>query len=85
VQRYEWANGSQTDTPYAPSIADHQRIIAAVAAGNALEARVAVEQHWASGVERTNALIARLSGNATLKRRARRGELPNTNPFARTR
>ncbi len=59
VQRYEWAYGSQTDAPYDPSIAEHRRIIAAVAAGNGREARVALEQHWANGVDRTNALIAR--------------------------
>jgi DNA-binding GntR family transcriptional regulator len=61
VQRYEWAYGTQSDAPYAPSIAEHRRIIAAVAAGDPRAARDEIERHWANGVGRTARLIARFS------------------------
>jgi DNA-binding GntR family transcriptional regulator len=61
VQRYEWAFGTIADAPLAPSIAEHRRIIAAVTAGDGHAARRAVEEHWANGLQRTHALIARLN------------------------
>ena len=59
VQRYEWAYGTQSDAPYAPSIAEHREIIATIVDGDARAARAALERHWARGAERTTALIAR--------------------------
>jgi DNA-binding GntR family transcriptional regulator len=61
VQRYEWAFGTITDAPLQPSILEHRRIIAAVAAGDGSAARRAIEEHWANGLKRTRTLIARLS------------------------
>ena len=64
VQRYEWAYGTQSDAPYAPSIAEHREIIATIAEGDGRAARDAVERHWARGIQRTTALIARFSPKA---------------------
>ena len=61
VQRYEWAYGTQSDAPYAPSIAEHREIIAAIASGDARAARDAIERHRANGTTRTATLIARFS------------------------
>jgi len=69
VQRYEWAFGTITDAPLAPSIAEHRRIIATVRAGDGSGARRAVEEHWANGLKRTRTLVARLT--ATQSRGAR--------------
>jgi DNA-binding GntR family transcriptional regulator len=59
VQRYEWAYGTQSDAPYTPSIAEHREIIATIVQGDPRAAREALERHWANGVKRTSALIAR--------------------------
>lgn len=61
VQRYEWAYGTQSDAPYAPSIAEHREIIAAIASGDPGSARDAIERHWAAGTTRTSELISRFS------------------------
>ena len=67
VQRYEWAFGTMTDAPLGPSIAEHRRIIAAVAAGDAAAARRAIEEHWENGLKRTSAFFSQL------KRKSSRG------------
>ena len=65
VQRYEWAFGTITDAPLGPSIAEHRRIITAVAAGDGPAARRAIEEHWANGLKRTQTFIARLNRKST--------------------
>jgi DNA-binding GntR family transcriptional regulator len=71
VQRYEWAFGTITDAPLAPSIAEHRRIIAAVGAGDGSAARRAVEEHWANGLKRTRTLVARLTARQSRGTRLR--------------
>jgi GntR family transcriptional repressor for pyruvate dehydrogenase complex len=71
VQRYEWAFGTITDAPLAPSIAEHRRIIAAVAAGDGAAARREIEEHWANGLRRTRSLIAQLARKASRGTRLR--------------
>jgi DNA-binding GntR family transcriptional regulator len=73
VQRYEWAFGTIADAPLAPSIAEHRRIIGAVAAGDGPAARRAIEEHWANGLERTGALIVRLTGKPSRGARVKTG------------
>jgi DNA-binding GntR family transcriptional regulator len=68
VQRYEWAFGTLTDASTAPSIAEHRRIIAAVEACDGAAARLAVEEHWANGLKRVDALIARLNRRSSAPR-----------------
>ena len=60
VQRYEWAYGAHSESNYAPSVAEHREIIAALAAGDARAAKDRIERHWANGAERTMDLIERL-------------------------
>ncbi len=62
VRRYEWAYGTQADAPYAPSIDEHRRLIAAIASGDPRNAKEVVERHWAEAATRTGELIARFGG-----------------------
>ena len=60
VQRYEWAYGAHVESNYAPSVAEHRGIIAAVSAGDARAAKDRIERHWANGARRTVDLIERV-------------------------
>jgi DNA-binding GntR family transcriptional regulator len=68
VQRYEWAYGAQSDTAFDSSVDEHRKIIAAVAAADPVLARKRIEQHWASGAERTVSLIRRLGAKSPASR-----------------
>ncbi|MGI9044845.1 MAG: GntR family transcriptional regulator [Gemmatimonadaceae bacterium] len=57
VQRYEWIYGTHAQADYAPSIAEHMTIIAAIREGNAEGARNAVIRHWHEAISRTSKVI----------------------------
>lgn len=57
VQRYEWIYGTRLDADYAPSSAEHTRIIAAIREGEVEIARLAVIAHWDKAAKRTAKVI----------------------------
>lgn len=60
VRRYEWAYGTRSDAPYAPSLAEHRDIIRAIERADGASARTLVVEHWARASRRTAAIIERL-------------------------